>query len=90
MEKAKNRDVLKLIYIILCLSLAIPSIIFISKGKKIENLVSSFSFFFTRPTVQISFNKIIGTILFFGIFLCISYLYYLIIKKHKQIFKNNK
>lgn len=90
MEKVKSKHDLKLIFILLCVAFAIPSIAYLITGKSISNLVSSFTFFYTNPSLEITPIKIISAILFLTIFLGISFVYYKIVKEHKKIFINNK
>lgn len=90
MEKVKSKHDLKLIFILLCVAFAIPSIVHLITGKSISNLVSSFTFFYTNPSLEITPIKIISAILFLTIFLGISFVYYKIVKEHKKIFINNK
>lgn len=54
------------------------------------DLISSYTFFFTEPTESITFEKIIGTIFFVGLFCAISFVYYKILKNHKNQFANTK
>lgn len=90
MEKVKSKHDLKLIFILLCVAFATPSIVYLITGKSISNLVSSFTFFYTNPSLEITPIKIISAILFLTIFLGISFVYYKIVKEHKKIFINNK
>lgn len=89
MEKVKKINY-KTIFILLGLAFISPSIAYFVKGGKILDLISSFTFFFTRPTGSVTFAKIIGTILFVGLFCAISFVYYKILKNHKEQFTNTK
>lgn len=90
MEKVKSKSNLKLVFILLCVAFVTPSIMYLVTGKKISDLVSSFTFFYTNPSLDITPIKIISSILFLGIFLGISFVYYKIVKDHKEVFNNNK
>lgn len=90
MEKVKSKHDLKLIFILLCVAFAIPSIVYLITGKSISNLVSSFTFFYTNPTIEFTPIKAISSILFLTIFFGISFVYYKIVKEHKKIFIDNK
>lgn len=90
MEKVKSNNNLKLIFILLCVTFATPSIMYLVTGKKIFDLVSSFTFFYTNPSLEITPIKIVGSILFLVIFLGISFVYYKIVKENKKIFISNK
>lgn len=90
MEKVKSKHDLKLIFILLCVAFATPSIVYLITGKSISNLVSSFTFFYTNPSLEITPIKIISTILFLTIFLGISFVYYKIVKENKKVFIDNK
>lgn len=90
MEKVENKINLKFIFISLVIAFISPSIAYILKGRKIIDLVSSFTFFYTNITTKITTTKIMSTILFIGIFILISYIYYKILKNHKTEFKNKK
>ena len=90
MEKVKNNNNLKLIFIVLCVAFATPSIMYLITGKKVSSLISSFTFFYTNPTIEITPIKVIGTMLFLTIFIGISFVYYKILKENKKIFTNNK
>lgn len=81
---------IKHIFIILSLMFVFPSIVYILSGKDIANLVSSFTFFFNKPTLRMNIEKLIGTLCFAGIFIGIAISYFIILKKHKELFKNNK
>lgn len=89
MEKL-NKTNYKAIFILLCIVFIIPSIVYILSARKIINLISSFTFFFTEPTEDITIAKVIGTIFFIGIFLGLSFLYYKILKNNKKEFSNSK
>lgn len=89
MEETKKLNY-KVVFILLCLAFICPSIAYILKGGKIIDLISSFTFFFTKPTKTITFAKIVGTIFFVGLFLAISFMYYKIIKNHKEQFTSTK
>lgn len=89
MEKKKEIKY-KLIFILLSVALISPSIIYMLKGRKMIDLVSSFTFFFTYSTWEITPEKVIGTILFVGIFIALAFAYYKIIKNHKKEFTNGK
>lgn len=89
MEKIKGNNY-KVIFILLCLGFIFPSLAFLISGRKILDLLSSFTFFFTNPTLNITSEKIIGTIFFVGLFIAIAYFYYKILKNHKQLFNSTK
>ena len=90
MDKAKNKINYKLIFILLSIAFISPSIVYILKGRKIIDLVSSFTFFFTNITTKFTPAKIIGTIFFIGIFIAIWFIYYKILKNFKNEFENNR
>ena len=58
MEKVRSKNNLKLIFILLCVAFATPSVMYFITGKSISNLVSSFTFFYTNPTLEITPIKI--------------------------------
>ncbi len=90
MEKIKDKRNTKRLLVILCCCMAIPSFMYILKGNTIMNLTSSFSFFI-NPSFQIlTLDKIIGTILFMGLWLGVGVLYFYLIKYEKDIFPNWK
>lgn len=89
MEKLKKVNY-KTLFILLSIAFISPSIIYILRGNKIINLISSFTFFFTEPTKNITTLKIVSTIFFIGIFLGLSFLYYKILKNHKKEFSSSK
>lgn len=89
MEKVENKD-LKTIFIMLCIAFISPSIAYILTGRTIQNLVSSFTFFYTNATTSFTLAKLLGTIFFIGLFIAIVYVYFKILKNHDKIFKNNK
>lgn len=90
MEKVKSNNNLKVIFILLCVAFVTPSIMYFVTGKKISKLISSFTFFYTNPTLNFTLIKAISVMLFLGIFLGISIVYYKIVKEHKKVFNNNK
>lgn len=89
MEKVKDINY-KVMFVLLCLGFISPSIAYILSGRKIIDLVSSFTFFFTNPTREITPAKVIGTIFFVGLFIAISFIYYKILKNHKKEFTSTK
>lgn len=90
MEKIKQELNLKTIFIVLSICFISPSIVYLISGRKVFDLISTFTFFYTSPTTNLTPAKIIGTIFFVGIFLGISFIYYKILKEHKKIFKNKE
>lgn len=90
MEKIENKNNLKLVFILLCIAFISPSLVYLFTGRKIENLVSSFTFFFTNATTKFTMPKVVGTAFFIGLFIAIAFAYYKILKNHDKIFNNNK
>ncbi len=89
MEKIKENNN-KIIFILLALGLICPSLAFLLSGRKIKDLISSFTFFFTSPTSELTPAKLIGTVFFIGLFIAISVFYYKILKNHKKEFASTK
>lgn len=86
MEKIKNKINLKVIFVLLCFCMAIPSCIYFIKGNTIFGLTSSFSFFI-HPSIQIlTPQKIIETVLFMGLWIGIAIMYFYFMKHHETIF----
>lgn len=81
---------IKIIFLMLCIAFISPSIVYIFNGKGIQNLVSSFTFFYTQPTTDFILSKICGSILFLGLFIGIVCVYLKILKHHEKLFKSNK
>ena len=90
MEKIEKELNLKTVFIILCICFISPSIVYLISGKKIFDLISSFTFFYTPTTAEFTPAKIVGTIFFVGIFLGIAFVYFKILKNHEKIFKNKE
>ena len=86
MENVKNRVNFKIIFIILCCCMTIPSCLYIAKGNNIMDLTSSFSFFINPSNQILSTQKIVETILFMGLWIGISIVYCYLIKHHQTIF----
>lgn len=86
MDKIENRRYFKIIFILLCVCMAIPSGMYMLKGNTIADLTSSYSFLI-KPSIQIlTFQKIIETSLFMGLWIGIAILYFYFIKHHDTIF----
>ena len=90
MEKIEKELNLKTVFIILCICFISPSIVYLISGKKIFDLISSFTFFYTPTTAEFTPAKIVGTIFFVGIFLGIAFVYFKILKNHETIFKKKE
>ncbi len=84
-EKIKQIINTKTLFIALSILFAIPSIIYLIQNKSIVNFESSYQFLLTN-----SISRIDHTIVFFILFIGITILYFGIIKKHKELFKNIK
>ena len=90
-KKAINKlKKLKIIFIVICTFFCIPSIVYIIYKGNILNLNSSFSMFYSGYEEKVTNVKIISGLLFTLIFSGITYLYFLILKNQKLIFKNIK
>lgn len=89
MEKKKEIN-WKIIFILLSVAFISPSVVYLLQGRKIIDLVSSFTFFFTHSTWGITPGKVIGTIFFVGIFVALAFVYYKIIKNYKREFTSGK
>ncbi len=90
MKTLENKNIWKNLFLILCILFIMPSIIYLLRGNKINDLISSFTFFYTEPSGNLTFIKILSTILFIGLFGGIAFVYYKILKYNKKIFTNNK
>lgn len=90
MEQVKNKLNLKVIFIILCLCMTIPSCLYIIKGNSIINLTSSFSFFINPSNKILTSQKIIETILFMGLWIGIGACYIYFLRKSDNVFKTWK
>ncbi len=90
MEKTISKRDLKWIFLGLMLIFISPSIVYILSGKKILNLNSSFTFFFTKPTTEFTFLKAISALLFICLFIGITICYYKILKNYKEVFTSKK
>lgn len=89
MEKIKKVANVKILFIGLCLCLAIPSCMYIIKGNSIINLTSSFSFFINPSNKILTPQKIIETMLFMGLWIGIGACYIYFVRK-SDIFKTWK
>lgn len=90
MKKVANEKDLKIIFVLLCIAFISPSVAYVFTGGTIQNLVSSFTFFYTNATTNFTLAKLLGTIFFIGLFIAIVYVYFKILKNHDKIFKDNK
>lgn len=82
-----KNNIIKIIFIILCIMLAIPSIIYIIKNLDIYNFNADFNFGMDLFNGN---NKKSSAIIFTIIFITLSLVYIYIIKKNKKLFKNIK
>lgn len=87
-EKDNNKYV-KIIYVLISIFFIVPSITYILSGKKILNIYSDFSFFYTPVGREITSTKLIGTILFVGVFIGLFILYIYMIKNVNKLFVSN-
>ncbi len=85
----KNGQSIKIMFIVLIILLAIPSIIFLITGNKLINLVSDYRYNIMNYNFSISY-AIIDSFIFLGIMSLICIIYILIIKERKKIFKNKQ
>lgn len=90
MEQVKNKLNLKVIFVILCLCMTIPSCLYIIKGNSIINLTSSFSFFINPSNKILTPQKIIETILFMGLWIGIGACYIYFVRKSDNVFESWK
>lgn len=90
MERIKKIVNIKILFIGLCLCLAIPSCLYIIKGNSIINLTSSFSFFINPSNKILTPQKIIETILFMGLWIGIGVCYIYFVRKSDNVFKTWK
>lgn len=86
MEKINDKVSIKIIFVILCICMGIPSCLYVIKGNTIENLTSNFSFLINPSNQILSLQKIVGTILFMGLWIGIGVIYFYLIKHHEQMF----
>ncbi len=82
----KNVNTIKIMFIIFIILLALPSIIYMLTGNKILDLKPDYIY----NIVANNRNNLIDSLIYLGIMTLISITYILILKKHKEIFKNNK
>lgn len=90
MEKIKKVANIKVLFIGLCLCLAIPSCMYIIKGNSIINLTSSFSFFINPSNKILTPQKIIETAIFIGLWIGIGACYIYFVRKSDKLFKTWK
>ncbi len=88
--KEKNEIHTKVIFILIAITLMIPSITYMLSGKGIFEIFSDFSYFYTPMGMEITNIKLIGTILFALIFTALFVMYIYIIKHTKELFKTDK
>ena len=82
----KNVNTIKIMFIIFIILLALPSIIYMLTGNKILDLNPDYIY----NIVENNRNNLINALIYLGIMTLISITYILILKKYKEIFKNNK
>lgn len=90
MERIKKIVNVKILFIGLCLCLAIPSCIYIIKGNSIINLTSSFSFFINPSNKILTPQKIIETVIFMGLWIGIGACYIYFVRKSDNVFESWK
>lgn len=88
-KKVKLKDkILIELFIIVSAVFAIPSILYLIQNKTIYKFYYVWTFFFKKPDT--GNEKLLNAIMIVALFSIIFLLYFLIIKKHKKIFKNKK
>lgn len=85
--KQKN-NVIKVIMICISFVFAIPSIVYLLKGNSICNFHNSFNWLLQDNLGKE--GKIINTICFFLLFSLFSFFYFIVIRKHKELFESRK
>lgn len=83
-EKIKNINLIKIIYIILSFAFITPSIVYILKNKTILGFNKEFKFLLNN------IDTVKQTIIYLIIISLLITVYFLIIKKRKQVFKDTK
>ena len=87
-EKIIKRKLPVILYIIVAVIFILPSIIYMIKNKTVYNFIYMFTYFFRTPTTTI--EKLGNALMYFGLFSILFLLYFKIIKKSENIFKNIK
>ena len=90
MEKIENNRSLKIIFLLLSIAFISPSLVYMLKGRTIKDLGANFNFFYTNTEVVLAPSRIMGAIFFLIIFLGLAYVYFKILKNHKNIFETKK
>lgn len=87
-KNISSNIVIKIIYFLTSILLAIPSIMYLIKNKTIYNFVYIFSYMCRNPIEQ--YELYINAIIYITIFSVLFLLYFKILKNISKIFKNNK
>lgn len=86
MEKTKSKFSYKLIFLITCVAMMLPSVIYLCKNKTIINFSEWFTFFLHQPNNYI--ESISGAIIFGILLMILIYFYFKILKNCQTEFNN--
>ncbi len=87
MKTSKDKGYL-VIFIFGAVLLMIPSVIYFVQNKTVYDFIWMFTYFLKAPTSN--FDGIFNALMYFGLFSLLFIVYFQIIKKHENIFKNIK
>ncbi len=87
-EKNLKSKLPVILYILTAIIFVTPSVIYMIKNNTVYNFIYMFTYFFKIPTS--AFEKLGNALMYFGLFSILFLLYFKIIKKSENIFKNIK
>ncbi len=77
-----------IIFLVCSILFALPSIIYILQNKTVYRFIWMSTYFFRKPLTRN--EKLLNAFIFFTLFSILFLIYFLILKKHKNIFKSRK
>lgn len=88
LKKKVDEKIYIILFVFVSIILAVPSIIYLIKNKTIYKFYQVWTFFFSIPSTAT--EKVVNALVLFVIISVLFLLYFLIMKKNKNIFKNAK
>ncbi|MFR0822203.1 MAG: hypothetical protein ACLU84_02710 [Clostridia bacterium] len=87
-REVSKKQMLVVFYIAISAIFALPSVIYLLQNHSVYRFIYMYSYTFT--TALTSSEYILNALMFMGIWITLSILYYLLLKYHTAIFKNVK
>lgn len=87
-KEISKKQMLVVFYIAISVIFALPSVIYLLQNHSVYRFIHMYSYTFT--TALTSSEYILNALMFMGLWIALSILYYLLLKYHTSIFKNTK